>query len=138
MTSRSAREFRRNNPVLFTDSENSENSDENESENDENENENEAKNPQLKKLPRNFHRKFQITLAKEFLEKAQNNPQIIVGDENGPPAKKVKKIEVFVNFALNVCVPKSVKSVVHISAESILMSYVLNVSQSPLLNSQSA
>ena len=99
-----------------------------------------AKNPQLKKLPRNFHRKFQITLAKEFLEKAQNNPQIIVGDENGPPAKKVKKIEVFVNFALNVkvCVPKSVKSVVYISAESILMSYVLNVSQSPLLNSQSA
>ena len=99
-----------------------------------------AKNPQLKKLPRNFHRKFQITLAKEFLEKAQNNPQIIVGDENGPPAKKVKKIEVFVNFALNVkvCVPKSVKSVVYISAESILMSYVQNVSQSPLLNSQSA
>ena len=41
MTSRSAREFRRNNPVLFTDSENSENSDENESENDENESENE-------------------------------------------------------------------------------------------------
>ena len=98
-----------------------------------------AKNPQLKKLPRNFHRKFQITLAKEFLEKAQNNPQIIVGDENGPPAKKVKKIEVFVNFALNieVCVPKSVKSVVYISAESILMSYVQNVPQSPLLNSQS-
>ena len=37
MTSRSAREFRRNNPVLFTDSENS---DENESENDKNESEN--------------------------------------------------------------------------------------------------
>ena len=98
MTSRSAREFRRNNPVLFTDSENSENSDENESENDENESENEAKNPQLKKLPRNFHRKFQITLAKEFLEKAQNNPQIIVGDENGPPAKKVKKNRGFCKF----------------------------------------
>ena len=95
MTSRSAREFRRNNPVLFTDSENS---DENESENDENESENEAKNPQLKKLPRNFHRKFQITLAKEFLEKAQNNPQIIVGDENGPPAKKVKKNRGFCKF----------------------------------------
>ena len=57
-----------------------------------------AKNPQLKKLPRNFHRKFQITLAKEFLEKAQNNPQIIVGDENGPPAKKVKKNRGFCKF----------------------------------------
>ena len=39
MTSRSTREFRRNNPVLFTDSENSGDSDENET--DENESENE-------------------------------------------------------------------------------------------------
>ena len=52
------------------------------------------KNPNRKRLPRNFHRNFQLNLARKFLKKTEKTAEIPVEREPDilePPKKRAKK-----------------------------------------------
>ena len=54
------------------------------------------KNPDKKRLPRNFHRNFQLNLAKKFLKKSSKPVEISVEREPDllePPKKRAKKVD---------------------------------------------